>query len=47
MEKKYLTMNEAAEYLRITRQTLGKLVKNGKIKFRQVGRKKLFNIDEL
>ena len=38
MEQRVLTMKEAAEYLKTTRQTILKMINAGKIKSNKVGR---------
>ncbi|MDQ1275073.1 MAG: DNA-binding protein [Euryarchaeota archaeon] len=47
MGKKVLVMKEAMEYLRTTRPTILKLIKEGKIKATKVGRNYRFLEDEL
>ena len=45
--KKYLTVREAAEYLRISERNLRNLIKNNKIPFYRLEGKILFKISEL
>jgi excisionase family DNA binding protein len=47
INKKWLTLNEAAEYLRISDRNLRKLTKNNKIPFYKLEGKILFKIIEL
>lgn len=43
MEKEIMTLNEAADFLRVCRQTLRAYVVAGKIPCRKVGRRYLFS----
>ena len=47
VNKKYLSLTEAAEYLRISDRNLRKLTKNNKIPFYKLEGKILFKISEL
>ena len=47
VNKKYLSLQEAAEYLRISDRNLRKLTKNNKIPFYKLEGKILFKISEL
>ncbi len=47
INKKWLTLNEAAEYLRISDRNLRKLAKNSKLPFYKLEGKILFKISEL
>jgi len=47
MDKEILTTQEAFKYLRVTRMTIYKLVKNGRIKGTKVGRDYRFLKSEL
>jgi len=47
MDKEILTTREAFKYLRVTRMTIYKLVKNGRIKGAKVGRDYRFLKSEL
>ena len=47
MDKEILTTQEAFKYLRVTRMTIYKLVKNGRIKGAKVGRDYRFLKSEL
>ena len=47
MDKEILTTQEAIEYLRVTRMTIYKLVKNGRIKGVKAGRDYRFLKSEL
>lgn len=41
------TTKEACAFLRISRTTFWKIVKNGQISFIQIGRRKLYDLNEL
>ena len=47
INKKWLTLNEAAEYLRISDRNLRKLAKNSKLPFYKLEGKILFKVSEL
>ena len=47
MEKRYLSMNDASEYLSLSRITLHRLVKAGTMPSYKVGKKRLFDKQEL
>lgn len=47
MDQKVLTMKEATEYLKTSRQTLLKMIKEGKLKANKIGRSYRFLIEEL
>ena len=47
MEKRYLSMNDASEYLSLSRITLHRLVQSGNIPSYKVGKKRLFDKQEL
>ena len=47
MEKRYLSMNDASEYLSLSKITLHRLIKAGKIPSYKVGKKRLFDKTEL
>ena len=44
---KYLTSEEAADYLRVTARTIGRYCQEGRIRFRKVGRSNLFTVEDL
>lgn len=43
MEKEVMTMEEASEFLRISRETLRKMIREGKIPARKAGREWRFS----
>jgi excisionase family DNA binding protein len=47
LEKRYLSMNDASEYLSLSRITLHRLVKAGTMPSYKVGKKRLFDKQEL
>ena len=47
MEKRYLSMNDASEYLSLSRITLHRLVQSGQMPSYKVGKKRLFDKQEL
>ena len=47
MEKRYLSMNDASEYLSLSRITLHRLVQSGNMPSYKVGKKRLFDKQEL
>lgn len=47
MEKRYLSMNDASEYLSLSRITLHRLVQSGKMPSYKIGKKRLFDKQEL
>ena len=47
MEKRYLSMNDASEYLSLSKITLHRLIQAGKIPSYKVGKKRLFDKQEL
>jgi len=47
LEKRYLSMNDASEYLSLSKITLHRLIHAGKIPSYKVGKKRLFDMHEL
>ncbi len=47
MEKRYISFNDACEYLSLSRITIHRLVQAGKIPSYKVGKKRLFDKNEL
>lgn len=43
LKDKYLTISEAAKELGVTRQTISRWIRDGKLEAEQVGREKLIN----